>query len=95
MSTFKLFYDISLSLLFIMHTIDIIIVCREATTVQKIKDAMEKVDVIVTTGSVSMGDRDLLKPILLKHLNAVIHFGVVPFFYLLFIDSSSLSRRTF
>lgn len=40
-----------------------------------IVSALKKVDVIVTTGSVSMGDRDMLKPILTKVLKATIHFG--------------------
>jgi len=48
--------------------------------VQKIKEAIEKVDVLVTTGSVSMGDRDIMKPILQKYFKAVIHFGIVFFF---------------
>lgn len=34
-------------------------------------------DVILTTGGVSMGERDLLKPILVEDLNATIHFGRV------------------
>ncbi|XP_077264401.1 molybdenum cofactor synthesis protein cinnamon [Temnothorax americanus] len=45
--------------------------------ISKIKGALEKVDVLVTTGSVSMGDRDLLKPILERHFKATIHFGRV------------------
>lgn len=44
--------------------------------VNKIKTAIEKVDILVTTGSVSMGDRDMLKPILEKHFKATIHFGI-------------------
>ncbi|KAG5324111.1 CIN protein, partial [Acromyrmex heyeri] len=43
----------------------------------KIGIALEKVDVLVTTGSVSMGDRDLLKPILENIFKATIHFGRV------------------
>jgi gephyrin len=66
--------------------IDIIIASREVIMVQKIKEAMEKVDVLVTTGSVSMGDRDIMKPILQKYFKAVIHFGAVSFF--LFNDIS-------
>lgn len=45
--------------------------------ITKIKGALEKVDVLVTTGSVSMGDRDLLKPILETYFKATIHFGRV------------------
>lgn len=43
--------------------------------VQKIKAALKQADVLVTSGSVSMGDRDMLKPILQHHFNATIHFG--------------------
>lgn len=43
--------------------------------INKIKEALEKVDVLVTTGSVSMGDKDLLKPILEIYFKATIHFG--------------------
>ncbi|XP_025985946.2 gephyrin isoform X2 [Solenopsis invicta] len=45
--------------------------------INKIKEALEKVDVLVTTGSVSMGDKDLLKPILETYFKATIHFGRV------------------
>ncbi|KYN07017.1 Gephyrin, partial [Cyphomyrmex costatus] len=45
--------------------------------ITKIGTALEKVDVLVTTGSVSMGDRDLLKPILENYFKAAIHFGRV------------------
>lgn len=48
----------------------------------KIMEAVKKVDVIVTTGSVSMGDRDMLKPILQTYFKATIHFGTSAFFYL-------------
>lgn len=43
--------------------------------VSKIMEAIKKVDVLVTTGSVSMGDRDMLKPILQTYFEATIHFG--------------------
>lgn len=43
--------------------------------IDKIKSALKEVDVLVTTGSVSMGDRDLLKPILKTYFKATIHFG--------------------
>ncbi|KAJ3125976.1 hypothetical protein HK098_007981 [Nowakowskiella sp. JEL0407] len=39
--------------------------------------ALEKIDVLVTTGGVSMGEMDLLKPVLEKGLGAQIHFGRV------------------
>ena len=50
---------------------------EESTMVGKIMEAVEKVDVLVTTGSVSMGDRDMLKPILQRYFKATIHFGRV------------------
>ncbi|XP_070155978.1 gephyrin [Polyergus mexicanus] len=49
----------------------------ESTMVSKIMEAIKKVDVLVTTGSVSMGDRDMLKPILQTYFEATIHFGRV------------------
>lgn len=42
--------------------------------ISKIETALEKVNVLVTIGSAN--DRDLLKPILQGHFNAVIHFGI-------------------
>lgn len=45
--------------------------------IAKIKESLEKVDVVVTTGSVSMGERDLLKPILQNQFGATIHFGKI------------------
>lgn len=50
---------------------------HEETMVHKIKGALHKVDVLITSGSVSMGDKDMLKPILKEHFNATIHFGRV------------------
>ncbi|CAK9826558.1 Molybdenum cofactor synthesis protein cinnamon [Anthophora retusa] len=49
----------------------------ENIMVHKIKHALKQVDVLVTSGSVSMGDRDMLKPILQHYFNATIHFGRV------------------
>nr|XP_050847334.1 gephyrin [Vespula vulgaris]XP_050847335.1 gephyrin [Vespula vulgaris] len=49
----------------------------KASMVDAIKNALGKVDVLVTSGSVSMGDRDMLKPILEHYFNATIHFGRV------------------
>ncbi|KAG0297918.1 hypothetical protein BGZ96_004271 [Linnemannia gamsii] len=40
-----------------------------------IKDGLAKCDIVVTTGGVSMGEMDLLKPILEQKLGATIHFG--------------------
>lgn len=46
---------------------------------QALLDALQKslscADVVVTTGGVSMGERDLLKSILTTDLNATLHFG--------------------
>lgn len=41
---------------------------------ETISNALNKVDVIVTTGSVSMGDKDMLKQIL-TDMEATILFG--------------------
>ena len=43
--------------------------------IESIRKSLNKVDVLITTGSVSMGDRDMLKPILQKVFHATIHFG--------------------
>lgn len=42
--------------------------------ISKIEEALEKVNVLVTIGSVN--DKDLLKPILQGYFNAIIHFGI-------------------
>ncbi|PQE03803.1 gephyrin protein [Rutstroemia sp. NJR-2017a BBW] len=44
---------------------------------QTLRDALRKVDVIVTTGGVSMGELDLLKPTIERSLGGTIHFGRV------------------
>ncbi|KAF9572885.1 hypothetical protein EC968_009369 [Mortierella alpina] len=40
-----------------------------------VKNGLQKCDIVVTTGGVSMGEMDLLKPILEQKLGATIHFG--------------------
>ncbi|KAF9203127.1 hypothetical protein BGZ49_006742 [Haplosporangium sp. Z 27] len=40
-----------------------------------VRNGFEKCDIVVTTGGVSMGEMDLLKPILEQKLGATIHFG--------------------
>ncbi|CAO3563971.1 unnamed protein product [Mortierella alpina] len=40
-----------------------------------VKSGLQKCDIVVTTGGVSMGEMDLLKPILEQKLGATIHFG--------------------
>ncbi|KAK0092487.1 hypothetical protein PV326_001311 [Microctonus aethiopoides] len=49
----------------------------EDVMINTIRDAIQHVDILITTGSVSMGDRDMLKPILKQIFNATIHFGRV------------------
>ncbi|XP_032526513.2 gephyrin [Danaus plexippus] len=42
-----------------------------------LENALAVCDVLVCTGGVSMGERDLLKPVLIKDFNATVHFGRV------------------
>ena len=42
-----------------------------------LRDAFRKVDVVITTGGVSMGELDLLKPTIERALGGTIHFGRV------------------
>ncbi|GMG19183.1 unnamed protein product [Ambrosiozyma monospora] len=42
-----------------------------------LKQALEKSDYLITTGGVSMGEKDLLKPTIERVLGGVIHFGRV------------------
>ncbi|KAI8816440.1 uncharacterized protein EV422DRAFT_571827 [Fimicolochytrium jonesii] len=50
---------------------------RTADLETSIRTALTECDVLVTTGGVSMGELDLLKPVLEKGLGAKIHFGRV------------------
>ncbi|KAL8854392.1 MAG: hypothetical protein Q9221_000879 [Calogaya cf. arnoldii] len=50
---------------------------KQDTLEQSLRDAMRKVDVIITTGGVSMGELDLLKPTIERRLGGTIHFGRV------------------
>lgn len=50
---------------------------RQGALEQSLRDAMRKVSVIITTGGVSMGDLDLLKPTIERSLGGTIHFGRV------------------
>lgn len=45
--------------------------------VERLEEATAKVDVLLTTGGVSMGEADFMKPILEQKLDATIHFGRV------------------
>ncbi|KAL7271052.1 hypothetical protein RUND412_006216 [Rhizina undulata] len=42
-----------------------------------LREALEKVDVVITTGGVSMGEMDFMKPTIVEKLNGIIHFGRV------------------
>ncbi|KAI9741456.1 MAG: hypothetical protein M1818_004262 [Claussenomyces sp. TS43310] len=44
---------------------------------ETLRDALRKVDLIITTGGVSMGELDLLKPTIERSLGGSIHFGRV------------------
>ena len=50
---------------------------RPGALEQTLRDAMRKVNVIVTSGGVSMGELDLLKPTIERSLGGTIHFGRV------------------
>ena len=52
-----------------------IFVFREDDIVHALQKSLDYIDVLITTGSVSMGDKDLLKPVIEKYFNATIHFG--------------------
>ena len=43
----------------------------------KLVEGMEKADIVVSTGGVSMGERDYLKEVLTQDLKAKIHFGSI------------------
>ncbi|XP_062502428.1 gephyrin-like [Corticium candelabrum] len=45
--------------------------------VDKLTDAMKQADILVTSGGVSMGEKDLLKTVLIEDLSAHVHFGRV------------------
>lgn len=44
---------------------------------ETLRDALRKVDLVVTTGGASMGELDLLKPTIERSLSGTIHFGRV------------------
>ena len=50
---------------------------RSGALESALRDAMRAVDVIVTSGGVSMGELDLLKPTIERSLGGTIHFGRV------------------
>ncbi|CAF0923256.1 unnamed protein product [Adineta steineri] len=47
----------------------------ETSVIQTLQSAFEVADVIISTGGVSMGDKDLIKSILIEKFHATIHFG--------------------
>jgi gephyrin len=51
--------------------------CRAGALETMIRDALRKADVLITTGGVSMGELDLLKPTIERSLGGTIHFGRV------------------
>lgn len=55
----------------------ILILCRPGSLEEHLRSALRNVDVIVTSGGVSMGELDLLKPTLERSLGGTIHFGRV------------------
>lgn len=50
---------------------------RPGSLEQTLRDALRQVDVIITSGGVSMGELDLLKPTIERSLGGTIHFGRV------------------
>lgn len=50
---------------------------RPGTLEEALREAFRKADVVVTTGGVSMGELDLLKPTIERSLGGTIHFGRV------------------
>lgn len=52
-------------------------ICRPGSLEEHLRGALRNVDVMVTSGGVSMGELDLLKPTLERSLGGTIHFGRV------------------
>lgn len=50
---------------------------KPGTLEETIRDGMQRADLIITTGGVSMGELDLLKPTIERSLGGTIHFGRV------------------
>ncbi|KAI1460307.1 gephyrin [Annulohypoxylon moriforme] len=60
------------------HVIDLGIAADKPGTLEEtLRDALRQVDFIITTGGVSMGELDLLKPTIERSLGGTIHFGRV------------------
>lgn len=52
-------------------------ICSPGDLERGLRDAMRTVSVVITTGGVSMGELDLLKPTIERSLGGTIHFGRV------------------
>ncbi|KAH8681536.1 gephyrin [Xylariales sp. PMI_506] len=50
---------------------------RPGSLEETLRDALRRVDLVITTGGVSMGELDLLKPTIERSLGGTIHFGRV------------------
>lgn len=50
---------------------------RQGSLEEHLRSALRKIDIIITSGGVSMGELDLLKPTLEGSMGATIHFGRV------------------
>ncbi|KAL2130681.1 hypothetical protein VTI74DRAFT_6094 [Chaetomium olivicolor] len=50
---------------------------KPGTLEETLRDALRQVDLVITTGGVSMGELDLLKPTIERSLGGTIHFGRV------------------
>ncbi|KAI0100916.1 molybdenum cofactor synthesis domain-containing protein [Nemania sp. FL0031] len=50
---------------------------KPGTLEQTLRDALRRVDLVITSGGVSMGELDLLKPTIERSLSGTIHFGRV------------------
>ncbi|KAI1093051.1 gephyrin [Rostrohypoxylon terebratum] len=60
------------------HVVDLGIAAdKPGTLEQTLRDAMRQVNFIITSGGVSMGELDLLKPTIERSLGGTIHFGRV------------------
>ncbi|KAK4236251.1 Gephyrin [Achaetomium macrosporum] len=60
------------------EVVDLGIARDKAGTLEEVlRDALRQVDLVITTGGVSMGELDLLKPTIERSLGGTIHFGRV------------------
>lgn len=60
------------------EVVDLGIVSDKAGSLEEtLRDALRRVDLVITTGGVSMGELDLLKPTIERALGGTIHFGRV------------------